>query len=528
MKRQTLVNHFLEDSALARPGKVALVHQGQRLTYAELNGRADALAAFLAGAGLARGDRAAVFMDNSVEAVVSIFAILKAGGAFLLVNPSTKTEKLDFILRDSRASVMLTQSSRLSVARAASASSDLRVVVVAGDTVPEGWVSYESILAALRSTTPLPPCIDLDLAAVIYTSGSAGVRKGAMLSHLNMVSAADSITTYLENAADDIIANVLPLSFDYGLYQVLMAFKIGGTLVLEKSFAYPYQVINTLIRQRVTGLPGVPTLFAMLLGLKGIDQWDFSSLRYLTSTGAVLPVPHIRRLRELFPRAKLYSMYGLTECKRVSFLPPEQLEQRPASVGRGMPNEEVYLVDEAGRRTGPGTIGELVVRGSNVMLGYWGLPEATAACLKPGRYPGERVLHTGDIFRMDDEGYLYFVSRKDDVIKSRGEKVSPREVENVLCQLEGIREAAVVGVPDDILGQAIAAFVVVEPGARLTERAILKHCADRLENLMVPRHVVILDALPTLANGKIDKKSLLSLKRPPAPETGDAPGGGAR
>jgi acyl-CoA synthetase (AMP-forming)/AMP-acid ligase II len=329
-----------------------------------------------------------------------------------------------------------------------------------------------------------------------------------MLSHLNMVSAADSITTYLENTPDDVIINVLPLAFDYGLYQVLMGFKIGGTVVLEKSFAFPYQVVEVMIKERVTGFPGVPTIFAILLGLKDLPKWDLSSLRYMTNTAAALPASHIKRLRELFPAVRLYSMYGLTECKRVSYLPPRELDSRPNSVGRGMPNEEVYIVDEEGNRVGPGVVGELVVRGANVMIGYWELPEETAACLKPGKYPGERVLYSGDLFRMDDEGFLYFVARKDDIIKSRGEKVSPKEVENALYGLDGVLEAAVIGVADEIIGEAVKAYIVLENGAALTENDILRHCAAHLENFMVPKSVEIMKALPKTSSGKISKKEL--------------------
>ena len=515
--RATLVHHFLEQSAEKFPEKVALVHQGQRLTYAELARQAQALAGALAGAGVVRGDRIAIFMDNSVEAVVSLFAALKAGAAFMIVNPTTKVEKLEYILKNSRARVMITQSARRAVA--AGVSSDyLETVIMAGGKhsgetpalSPASLLSYEEILNTTPPQAVQCSCIDLDLAGVIYTSGSTGNPKGVMLSHLNMVSAADSITTYLENTPDDIIINVLPLAFDYGLYQVLMGFKIGGTVVLEKSFTYPYQVIEVMIKEKVTGFPGVPTIFAILLGLKDLPKWDLSSLRYMTNTAAALPASHIRRLRELFPAVRLYSMYGLTECKRVSYLPPQELDSRPNSVGRGMPNEEVYIVDEEGTRVGPGVVGELVVRGANVMIGYWELPEETAACLKPGTYPGERVLYSGDLFKMDEEGFLYFVARKDDIIKSRGEKVSPKEVENALYGIEGILEAAVIGVPDEIIGEAVKAFVALETGAVLTEKDILRHCAAHLENFMIPKSVQIVKALPKTSTGKISKKELKS------------------
>lgn len=329
-----------------------------------------------------------------------------------------------------------------------------------------------------------------------------------MVTHLNMVSAATSITTYLENTPEDIIINVLPLAFDYGLYQLLMAFTIGGTLVLEQSFTYPRAVLEVLKRERVTGFPIVPTIASILLQMD-LGSYSFPDLRYISNTAAALPVEHIRKLCQAFPKVKLYSMYGLTECKRVSYLPPDQLTLRPGSVGRGMPNEEVYLVDSCGGRVGSGVVGELVVRGANVMKGYWELPEETDKVLRPGPFPNEKVLYTGDLFRTDDEGYLYFVGRTDDIIKTRGEKVSPREVENILYTHPKVAEAAVIGVPDAVFGNAICAFVSLKPGEVLTEMELRAFCADRLEDFMVPKIVQFRPVLPKSANGKIAKRELV-------------------
>jgi acyl-CoA synthetase (AMP-forming)/AMP-acid ligase II len=323
-----------------------------------------------------------------------------------------------------------------------------------------------------------------------------------------MISAATSISTYLALRSDDIIINVLPIAFDYGLYQILMSSRVGATVVLQRSLAFPVRVLETMVRERVTVLPGVPTVFSMLLNMESLASYDLSALRMVTNTAAALSEAQIRDIRKSFPQATLFSMYGLTECKRVSYLPPEQLDVRPMSVGRGMPNEEVWLADEAGTRLPNGSTGELVVRGSNVMRGYWRKPKETAERLKPGEIPGEMYLHTGDIFRTDAEGWLYFVGRKDDIIKSRGEKVSPREVENVLYQLEGVLEAAVIGVPDLVLGQAVKAFVVLKQGFTYSERDVIKHCLSYLESFMAPKYVAFVDALPRTDTGKISKKGL--------------------
>jgi len=330
-----------------------------------------------------------------------------------------------------------------------------------------------------------------------------------MLTHLNMVTAASSIIQYLENRPDDIILNVLPLSFDYGLYQLLMAVKFGGTLVQERSFLYPYETIDLLIKEKITGFPIVPTVAAILFKLKNLEDYAFLSLRYISNTAQALPAQYIEELRRIFPAARIYSMYGLTECKRVSYLPPEELERRPTSVGKAMPNCETYIVDDQGNKVEEaGKTGELVVRGANVMKGYWNLPEDTDRVLKPGPLPGEKVLYTGDLFKMDEDGFLYFVSRKDDIMKVAGERISPKEIEAVLHGIDGVSEAAVIGVDDEILGQAIKAFVVLDKGATLTEKDITKYCSRHMEHFMVPKYVEMRDSLPRSSHGKVDKKKL--------------------
>jgi len=267
--------------------------------------------------------------------------------------------------------------------------------------------------------------------------------------------------------------------------------------------------VQLIERERVTGFPIVPAMVALILQLKDLDKHDFSSVRYITNTGQALPPAHIAELRQYFRSARVYSMYGLTECKRVSYLSPEELDRRPLSVGKAIPDTEVWIVDEAGNRIlEPERVGELVIRGAHVMKGYWNKPEETAAVLRPGVYPDEKVLMSRDFFRMDGEGFLYFVSRKDDMIKSGGERISPREIEDVLYEIEGVSEAAVIGVPDDILGSAVKAFVVLREGAGLTPQDILRICTERLERARVPKHVEIRASLPKSSSGKIRKKDL--------------------
>ena len=509
-----LLHDYLAHSAGRLGDKVALVCGKQRVTYGELEARANAVATDLAASGVARGDRVMIFAGNTVETVVSFWAVLKANAVVCIVNPLTKSDKLDYLLNDCLPAALITDAHLHSIFRepARSCPSLLRTIVSGSidddelSRLPQA-VRWDIAVAA-SAKPPARRCIDIDLAAIIYTSGSTGEPKGVMLTHRNMMTACTSIASYLELAEDEVILNVLPLAFDYGLYQMIMAFRTGARLVLERSFAFPAQVLGLIRQEGVTGFPGVPTIFAALSELKSLKDQDFSSIRYVTNTAAALPLKHILMLRELFSSARIYSMYGLTECKRCTYLPPEDLARKPLSVGIAIPNTEMWIVDEHDRRVAPGVVGQLVIRGATVMKGYWGKPEATARKLKPGPLPGEQVLYTGDYCRMDAEGYLYFVGRGDEIIKSRGEKVAPKEVENVLMDIPGVREAAVIGVPDELLGQAVKAFVVMENGRTIGEKHLQMECQKRLENFMVPKSIVVVASLPMTDTGKLKKTAL--------------------
>jgi long-chain acyl-CoA synthetase len=515
-----LLNEFLERSADSFPDKVALICQGKKSTYNEINQKADSFARSLSALGLQRQERVIIQLENSVECIIALFGILKANGIFVILNPKIKPKKLAYIISDCHSRILVTDANHAQQLREIFQDGTcLQQIILtdmekytpwAGANEGTNQYSFNDLVQTAPSKATSTRNIDIDLASLIYTSGSSGNPKGVMLTHLNMVTAANSITQYLDNRQDDIIIDTLPLSFDYGLYQVLMAFKLGATVVLEKGFIFPEQVIKTVVKERVTGWPIVPTIAAMLCRLKNLEKHDFSCLRYISSTGQVLPTNHIARLREVFPGVKIYSMYGLTECKRVSYLSPDQLDKRPGSVGKAIPNTEVYIVDEAGEIIQePGKSGELVVRGSTVMRGYWGLPEETKRALRPGLYPGELVLYTGDLFKQDEEGYLYFLGRKDDIIKTSGHMVSPKEVENVLCEIDDVVEAAVIGIADDVLGSSVKAFVCLSAGSRLTEKEILDFCYKNMEDYAVPKSVVIRDSLPRTDSGKIQKRELI-------------------
>jgi len=520
-----LVHDWLCRSARRFPDKQALICGQQRWTYKMLDYHTDRMAKALFDIGIGHQDRVIIFLDNCCEAIISLYGILKARGVFVILDGSVKGPKLKYILKNSGARVLISHTSKAKVVKDALADTDnnCKVVIWIGPQIaipqnlPTVSLTWRSIFSDLDSgdedtyaeiDTELPRGIDVDLACIIYTSGSTGEPKGVMSTHHNMISAARSIIQYIGNSPDDVILNVLPLSFGYGLYQIIMSCMFGGTVVLEHSFLYLHAILERIAEEKVTGLPLVPSMAAMMLQMQNIHEYDFSTLRYITSAGAALPVKHFHSLRKLVPHAKIFNMYGLTECVRVSYLAGNELDKRPSSVGRAIPNCEAFIVDEKGKKINNNEVGELVIRGSNVMQGYWNDPELTAKTYRDGSYPGERQLYSGDYFRQDDQGYLYFMSRKDDIIKTGGEKVSPKEIEDLVCKLESVAEASVVGVPDEILGQAIKVYIVPAPGAKLTEKDVLKYCKENMEMVCIPKYVEFIESLPKTPHGKVDKKLL--------------------
>jgi amino acid adenylation domain-containing protein len=511
----TLLHEYLGRSAEKNPDKTAIVFKKKRLTWREVHVEVGRIANALKALGVRRGDRVVLFLDNSIELALGIFGVLAADAVFCVVNAQTKADKLAYVLNDCRARVMITDRFLEGIYRPALEEAKhlehALVVDLKDGPATAGTtrcLDYAPAVSAAAAEWPVPKQIPTDLSAIIYTSGSTGDPKGVMLTHHNMVSAAESITTYLRNEPDDIVLCVLPLSFDYGLYQWLMVNQFGGTLVLEASFNYPAAILKLIEEEKVTGLPVVPTIASIL------RQWEekgarLPNIRYVTNTAAALSIPHIETLKRLCPNARLYSMYGLTECKRVCYLPPELLDVKPLSVGVPMPNMEVFVVGPDGKELPPDEVGELVVRGPHVMKGYWEKPEITADWLKPSpQIPNEMWLWTGDQFKRDADGHLYFVGRKDDIIKSRGEKVAPKEVENALYALPGVQDAAVVGQKDEVLGQAIRAFLVLTEGTSYTPRDVVQHCASRLEPFMVPKYVTFVSSVPKTPSGKITKKNI--------------------
>ncbi len=524
MAESMLVHYCLEQSALRFPEKTAIVHEGKRFTYEQINLDSESLASLLIETGLIRQGIVAILLDNSIESVISMFGVLKAGGIFVMLSHTMKHGKLNYILRDSGATTLITHMNKQRVVeQSLENTTALKTILLcsSGKEIDEDQIrpqllkkqclSWTSVFQSRFHPTNVAPyhrTINIDLATIIYTSGSTGDPKGVMSSHHNVLSAAKSIIQYLNNNEDDIVLNALPLSFDYGLYQIIMVFLFGGTVILETSFVYPYKVLEQIGKEKVTGFPIVPTMMSLLFQMDDLLSFDFSTVRYLSNTAAALPEVHIRKFAEIFPNVQIYSMYGLTECKRVSYLPPEDVLKKPGSVGIPIPNEDVMIFNDHGKEVAPGEIGELVVRGANVMQGYWNAPEETRKTFRKGRYNGESLLYTGDYFKMDGDGYLYFVSRKDDLIKTKGERVSPKEVENALYEIDDVIDAAVVGVQDDILGQSIVAFIVSKDPNEYSEKKVKLHCRKNLESFMIPKYIFIKESFLRITSGKIDKGKL--------------------
>lgn len=512
-----LLQDSLQRTALSVPDKLAIVSGKNRISYGELWRQSVRMARVLKARGIARGERVVIYLDNTGACATAIFGSLLADAVFVLVNPQTKSEKLAYILKDSGARMLISEADlshqvQLALARLETPPR----LLIDGPPTTSGTrqLPGESLQAALAEAgddVPAASNIALDLASLIYTSGSTGEPKGVMHSHQSMRFALESLVEYLQIGGDDRIICMLPLAFDYGLYQLLMTTHTGATLILERSFAYPAQILKQLEDEQVTVFPGVPTVYAMLLAADEKSPLRFPHVRKVTNTAAALPASFNQRLQAMFPNASLYRMYGLTECKRVCYLDPALLEQKPESVGRAIPGTETLLLDDEGNVVAPGHPGKLYVRGPHVMLGYWRQPEKTAQMLQLGPTPGERMLCTQDYFTVDADGCLYFVGRSDNIIKSRGEKISPVEVEAVLYSLPGVRDAAVLGVPDALLGQAVQAILSLNDGADLDEMKIRKLCAQRLEHHLVPSHILLLPELPKSANGKIDHKALAAM-----------------
>lgn len=507
------LSQYLDNSASCAPDQIALIDEQTALSFVALRDDARRMAAWLQQQGIERGDRIIVLMSNSITLVKCFWAVQLCGAVYVPLHPETKADKLAWISDDCTASLLIADADYENEAlRARVLSASPPALVIAGGS-QQGETELAQLLSH-RECWRAPTLLALDLASIIYTSGSTGKPKGVMLTQRNMLAASQSVAHYLQLSAEDRIYCALPLSFDYGLQQIIMAARVGATVIIEKNFSQPLFALHRMVKQRATVFPLVPTMVSLIAPLS--RRFDFSLIRTVTSTSAALHAPDIALLRTVFPQARLYSMYGLTECHRCTWLDPQQLDARPLSVGKAIPGTEMWVIDADGREQRQNATGELVIRGETVMRGYWNNPQKTAEKLRPGRFPGEVALYTGDICRLDEEGFLYFISRTDDVLNSAGEKVAPREVENALAAHPQITQVAVVGVPHAVYGDEIVAWI--ETDQPLALQPLRDWCRARLEHYMVPHRFMLARTLPKNGNNKIDRLALKALSQQAEPQ----------
>jgi len=510
-----LVHQLVTDTAAWLPQGEAVRCQGQGLSYAQLACQIELVSAALLALGIQRCERVAVYLEKRLETVIALFGASMAGAAFVPVNPLLKAQQVAFQLMDCQVRILVTSAERFqTLLPVLLTCPDLQTVIVTGHfSGPSNGYPFQIVgwdaLAELNGNHRAHRCIDQDLAAILYTSGSTGKPKGVMLSHRNLVSGAHSVASYLHNTPDDRVLCVLPLSFDYGLSQLSTVFLTGGTAVLL-NYLMPADILDAVKQEHITGLAAIPPLWNQLAQL---DWSGVTSLRYLTNSGGVMQRPALAALRTRLPQTLIYLMYGLTEAFRSTCLDPGQIDVRPDSIGKAIPNNEVLVLRADGTVCDPEEPGELVHRGALVALGYWNRPELTAERFRPipvGQQPGaELAVWSGDIVRTDRDGYLYYAGRRDEQVKVSGYRISPNEVEEVLFRFDGIRELAVVGVTHPELGQALLAVIEQNDAGTLNAEALRRHCQRYLPTYMVPMHIEIdSSVLPRNANGKINRPLL--------------------
>ena len=521
-----LLFELIRASALRQPTATALTHGSTHTAYDALQSAVDGFASGLMGLKLKRGERVAVYLEKRLEAVVTSFGATAAGGVFVPLNPILKADQVAYILRDCQVRVLVTSADRLAtLAPVLAACPDLAHLVIAGDTASGSDVTLphhvtQTGWAALLGNASRAGhrVIDTDMAAILYTSGSTGQPKGVVLSHRNMVAGAKSVASYLGNRPTDTLLAALPLSFDAGFSQLTTAFHVGARVVLLNHLL-PRDVVKAMEREKVTGLTAVPPLYIQLAALDWPQDIN-EHLRYFANTGGRMPRETLNTLRRHVPKAQPFLMYGLTEAFRSTYLPPAEVDRRPDSIGKAIPNAEILVLREDGTECAPDEPGELVHRGALVGQGYWGDAEKTAERYKllpagiGGRECGlqlpEYAVYSGDTVRRDAEGFLYFIGRRDEMIKTSGYRVSPSEVEEVLYATKLVGECAAFATESATLGQAIQVIATAPDGtANIDAAALLAACRQRMPAYMVPAGFEGMAApLPRNPNGKIDRKLL--------------------
>ncbi|WP_417319015.1 acyl-CoA ligase (AMP-forming), exosortase A system-associated [Emcibacter sp.] len=514
------LSDFVKAQSTSRPDHTAIVFKAEEVSYGEFARLNGIFGAALMSAGLSKNDRVAVFLPKQVETLVTVFGASEAGGVFVPVNPTLKARQVVYILKDCNVRYLVTSADRLAgLVEELQDCDDLEQVILVGkipDSLPDVKASITSwddfMSKGGEGDCTGHSVIDADMAAILYTSGSTGMPKGVIVSHRNLIVGAESVSTYLKNTPDDKVLSVLPLSFDAGFSQLTTAFRVGATVVLM-NYLMPRDVIRQAAKHRVTGITCVPPLWIQLEEMEW-PQETVDSIRYIATTGGRMPVPVTKSFRKKLPKTDIYLMYGLTEAFRSTYLPPSEVDRIPESMGKAIPNAEIMVVHEDGTLCAPGEPGELVHRGALVSLGYWNDPERTAERFRPapGQPAGipmpEIAVWSGDTVKTDEDGYLYFVGRRDEMIKTSGYRTSPTELEETIYASGLIGEIAAIGVDHEKLGQAIWIVATGKDGAKLDQEAVLAYCRAELPSYMVPHKIIEWPSLPRNPNGKIDRKAI--------------------
>ena len=517
---QFLLHSLLFSQAKLRPDNTALEFKQEKVTYQELSSLATEFAGGYSDLNLPKGSRVGVFLPKQIETVSAYFGTLLAGGSIVPINPVLKAAQIHHILCDCDVSILVT-----SIARVKQLDDILahcpnlkKIVLVDGnssDIECDDSLSIQSWQDFIQpiQLAVLPTIIESDLAAIFYTSGSTGKPKGVVLTHHNMYVGAESVAQYQNNSDQDRILAVLPFSFDYGFSQLTTSFLAGATVILL-DYLLPKDVIKTLEKSQATGLAGVPPLWMQITKLTWPDSIK-NHLRFITNSGGAMPQSTLSILKEKLPNTDIYLMYGLTEAFRSTYLPPDQVDARPTSMGKAIPNAEIFVINSNNEECQPGEEGELVHRGPLVAQGYWNDPEKTAERYKPlppsltdGRTVQELAVWSGDAVKKDNEGYLYFVSRTDEMIKTSGYRVSPTEIEESLLLLDKISEAVAMGILHPDLGHAIVVAATSHSDHEGLEKEIFNALKKQLPPYMLPQKIFIKEELPRNANGKFDRKYL--------------------
>jgi amino acid adenylation domain-containing protein len=508
-----LIQEILFRSSIDFPDKEAVVCGDDRISYGELERASSILANFLLTKGVKRSSRIGIFTNKSINEIIAIFAILKVGGIFIHINPQYKENHLSHVIADCDIEVLFIDDFKSAILKNAfPVKSPIKIVASLSSTVNlDSKVNkriffLNDILAkSTLDRISFNQLDDNDVASIIYTSGSTGMPKGVIITHKIFYDSTAASARILENNSEDRLISVTPFSFDGALSQLFTSILVGGTLVQQKS-SFPKDVVTTLIEEKITGFHAMPSFWRIMLQkYSPFPKYDYPDLRYVSIIGEVFPEKQLDKLREILKKTKFYMMYGTTEAFRSTYLPPEDFERKKGSVGIPFPGVEISIVDEQGKACRTGEIGEIIHKGSFISPGYRNEKSNNYNIFKKG------YIHTGDLGKLDEDGYLYFIGRKDSMLKVQGYRVSPAEIESCLYQIEGIKEAAVIGIPGDETGTGILAVIAAKDGYELSREDIIFRCRGRLPNYMVPNEVQFLDDLPRTATFKINNSELIKM-----------------